>query len=48
VDRPEVKAPLPPVESDLAGRLTHVAGDFFRPLPKEAQGADAMILKFIL
>jgi hypothetical protein len=47
-DRAEVISTLPAVEGELAGRLSHVAGDFFQPFPEELHGADAMVLKFIM
>jgi hypothetical protein len=36
---------LPCREPEFAGRLNHVRGDFFKPLPQEAQGADVVTLK---
>jgi hypothetical protein len=36
------------VEADLTGRLRHVAGDFFQPLPPEVCGADAIVMKYSL
>jgi hypothetical protein len=32
-------------EEEFKGRLTYTKGDFFKPLPEEAQGADVLTMK---
>jgi hypothetical protein len=32
-------------EEEFKGRLTYTKGDFFKPLPQEAQGADVVTMK---
>ncbi len=48
VDQDYVIAECPPPEPGLEGRLVNVAADFFKPLPKEMHGMDAIVMKHIM